>query len=121
MSDMMMTEFTVSEGSGPPAGIYRATFLGITKTDHPEYGAGARFDFKVKGGEHDGKTASRTTKPSPSAKNACGRIMAGLLGAPMKPGEKVSLAPLVGRDFTIVVGNAPNGTATRVEQVMPIA
>jgi hypothetical protein len=47
--------------------------------------------------------------------------MSGLLGTAMKPGEKVSLAACVGRDFTIVVANAPSGTATRVEQVMPIA
>ncbi len=113
-------EFTVSEGSGPPAGIYRATFVGVVMTTHPDYGDGARFDFRVKGGEHDGKTASRTTKRTPSAKNSCGRIMSGLLGTAMKPGEKVSLAACVGRDFTIVVANAPSGTATRIEQVMPI-
>jgi hypothetical protein len=120
MSDSSLMEFTVSEGSGPPAGIYRATFAGVVKTTHPEFGDGARFDFKVKGGEHDGKTASRTTKTTPSAKNTCGKIMAGLLGAPMKPGERVSLAPCIGRDYTVVVAAAPSGTATRVEQVMPI-
>lgn len=110
-----MTEFEVADSSGPPAGIYKATFQGVVKTDHPEYGPGARFDWKIVGGEHDGRIASRTGKPIPSAKNCTGRIMAGLLGRAIQPGEKVSLAPLVGKVFTIVVGAAPNGTATRVE------
>ncbi len=114
MSETMM-EFCVADSSGPPPGVYRAVFQGVTRTEHPEYGAGARFDFKVVGGEHDGRTASRTGKPTPSAKNATGRLMAGLLGRAIQPGEKVSLAPLVGKTFTIVVAAAPNGTSTRVE------
>ena len=108
-------EFTVADSSGPPAGIYKATFQGVVKTVHDEYGDGARFDFKIVGGEHDGRIASRTCKPVPSAKNATGRLMAGLKGGVMKPGEKVSLAECIGKTFTIVVGLAQNGTSTRVE------
>lgn len=110
-----LTEFTVAESSGPPPGIYRATFQGVVKTTHPEFGDGARFDWKVVGGEHDGRTASRTCKPTPSSKNVTGALMAGLLGSQMKPGQKVSLAPCVGKAYTIVVGLAKNGTSTRVE------
>ena len=108
-------EFTVADSSGPPPGIYKATFQGVVKTVHDEYGDGARFDFKIVGGEHDGRIASRTCKPVPSAKNATGRLMAGLKGGVMKPGEKVSLAECIGKTFTIVVGLAQNGTSTRVE------
>jgi hypothetical protein len=113
-----LMEFTVSEGSGPPAGIYRAEFLGVVKTTHEQYGDGARFDWKVIGGEFEGKIASRTCKPSPSPKNITGKLMAGLLGRAMKPGEAVSLAPCVGRTYTIVVGTGQNGTSTRVESVV---
>ena len=113
-----LMEFTVSEGSGPPVGIYKAEFLGVKKSDHDEYGAGARFDFKVIAGEHTGKIASRTTKPTPSAKNVCGKLMSGILGRAMAPGEKVNLAPLIGKTFTVVVGLAQNGTSTRIESVM---
>ena len=80
-----LMEFTVSEGSGPPAGIYKAEFLGVKKTEHDEYGLGARFDFKIVGGEHDGRITSRTCKPQPTAKNATGRLMAGLVGSATKP------------------------------------
>ena len=113
-----LMDFTVSEGSGPPAGIYRATFVGVVKTTHEQYGDGARFDWKVVGGEHDGKIASRTCKPSPSPKNVTGKLMSGLIGRAMNPGEQVSLAPFVGKTFTIVVGTAANGTSTRVESVV---
>jgi hypothetical protein len=113
-----LTEFTVAQGSGPPAGIYRAEFLGVVKTTHEQYGDGARFDWRIVGGEHDGKTASRTCKPTPSPKNVTGKLMAGLLGGAMKPGEKVSLAACVGKTYTIVVGTAANGETTRVESVV---
>lgn len=113
-----LMEFTVSEGSGPPAGIYKAEFLGVVKTTHEQYGDGARFDFKVIGGEHAGKIASRTCKPTPSPKNVTGKLMAALLGGAMKPGEKVSLAGCIGKTFTIVVGLAANGETTRVESVV---
>jgi hypothetical protein len=113
-----LMEFTVSEGSGPPLGIYKAEFLGVVKTEHEQYGAGARFDFKVIGGEHAGKIASRTCKPTPSPKNVTGKLMAALLGGSMKPGEKVSLAGCIGKTFTIVVGLAANGETTRVESVV---
>lgn len=113
-----LMEFTVSEGSGPPAGIYRAEFLGVVKTSHDEYGDGARFDFKVIGGEHAGKIASRTSKPTPSAKNVCGKLMAGIIGRAMAPGERVNLAPFIGKVFTIVVGPTQNGQSTRVESVV---
>jgi hypothetical protein len=111
----MISEFVFADSSGPPAGIYKATFQGVTKTHHEEYGDGARFDWKIVGGEHDGRIASRTCKPQPTAKNATGRLMAGLVGGATKPGEKVSLATFVGKTYTIVVGVASNGTSTRVE------
>jgi len=117
MSSLM--NFTVADNAGPPPGIYRAIFQGVEQTEHPEYGAGARFDFKVVGGEHDGKITSRTCKPQPSPKNATGRLLSGLLGGQMQPGQTVSLAACIGKPFTVVVGLAPSGNATRVESVMP--
>ena len=110
-----MLDFTVSESSGPPVGLYRAEFQGVTKTTHAEYGAGALFSWKVVEGEHKGKLASRTCKPHPSAKNVTGKLVAGLLGGQLTGGQKVSLASCVGKVYTIVVGLAQNGTSTRVE------
>jgi hypothetical protein len=111
----MISEFVFADGAGPPAGIYKAAFVGVSKTHHEEYGAGARFDFKIVGGEHDGRIASRTCKPQPTAQNATGKLMQGLLGSAAKPGEKVNLATCIGKTYTIVVGLAKNGTSTRVE------
>jgi hypothetical protein len=114
-----LVEFTVADSSGPPPGIYRAEFLGVVKTTHEQYGDGARFDWRIIGGEHDGRTTSRTCKPIPTAKNNTGKLMAGLLGGSMKPGETVSLASCIGKHYTVVVGLAQNGETTRVESVMP--
>jgi hypothetical protein len=114
----MISEFTFAENSGPPPGIYKAAFAGVTKTHHEEFGAGAKFDFRVVGGEHDGKIASRTCKPTATAANATGKLMQGLVGSSAKPGEKVNVAAFIGRTYTIVVGLAKNGTSTRVESCM---
>ena len=118
MSDALV-EFEVADSSGPPAGLYRATFEGVVKTSHPEYGDGARFDWKVIDGDQKGRVASRTGKPIPTGKNITGRLMAGLLGRAISPGEKVSLASFIGKTYTIVVAASPSGSAMRVESCIP--
>lgn len=110
-----MLDMTVAESSGPPAGLYRAEFQGVTQTTHAEYGDGALFTWKLIEGEHKGKIAARTCKPVPSAKNVTGKLVAGLVGGQLSGGQKVSLASCVGKVYTIVVGLAQNGTSTRVE------
>jgi hypothetical protein len=113
-----MLDMTVADSSGPPPGPYRAEFLGVTQTTHAEYGEGALFSWKVIEGEHKGKTASRTCKPVPSAKNVTGKLVAGLVGGQLTGGQKVSLASCVGKVYTIVVGLSQNGNSTRVEAVI---
>ena len=54
-------EFEVSQGGGPPAGNYRATFEGVEACDHEEYGPGLRWRWKVVDGPQAGVIASRTT------------------------------------------------------------
>jgi hypothetical protein len=116
MSKLM--QFTFADNEGPPAGIYKASFAGVEPTTHDEYGEGARWEFKVSAGEHEGKVSSRTTKRVPGANNLCGRFMAAVIGRQMARGEQVNLAPYVGRIYTIVVADAPNGKGTRVESVV---
>lgn len=111
-------EFVVGGGDSVPPGIYKATFLGVERTLHPEYGEGLRFDWKVAGGEHAGKTVSRTCKPTPTASNQTGKLIAGLRGEQLRSGEKLSLAGHIGREYTVVVGTAANGTSARVESVV---
>jgi len=111
-------ELVVGGSDSVPPGAYKATFLGVERTLHPEYGDGLRFDWKITGGEHAGKIISRTCKPTPTASNQTGKLLAGLRGEQLKAGEKLSLASYIGREYTIVVGIAANGTSTRVESVV---
>jgi hypothetical protein len=113
-----MLTFEVQESNSPPVGLYRAEFVGVEKTDHPQYGEGVIFKFKVVAGEHAGKVASRTGKPTATTGNTTGKIIAGLLGGQFKPGT-VSLESCVGRVYMIQVGLGQDGKKTRVDAVMP--
>lgn len=119
---MSVLSFNVKETNSPPPGVYRATFEGVTETEHEKYGPGVIFSWKVVGGEHDGKVASRAGKPEATTGNTTGKLLAQLLGEQFKPGE-VNLDAVVGRAYTIVVGLSPQGDGkkTRVESCMPAA
>ena len=117
-------QFTVSAGgSTVPIGMYKATFAGVEETPpHPEYGKGVKFSFKVVGGEHDGEETSvicGVEKPA-SPKNRLGRVLGGLTGTPVQPGQTVSVEQQVGKTFLIQVEltSAGNGS-TRVGTIMP--
>jgi hypothetical protein len=113
-------EFEVQAGSGPPPGTYKAVLTAIESTTHPEYGEGLRFSWQIAEGMSAGLLAARTCNPHPTPTNATGRLMAGLLGRQIKPGEKVSLAGCIGRNYMVVVGMGRNGQSTRVESCVPL-
>lgn len=112
-------EFVVGGADGVPPGIYKALFVGVEKTLHPEYGEGLRFDWKISSGEHSGKGVSRTCRPQPTATNVTGKLIAGLRGEQLRSGERLSLANFINREYTIVVGTGANGTSSRVESIVP--
>jgi len=119
---MSVLSFNVRETTSPPPGVYRATFEGVAETNHEKYGAGVVFSWKVQGGEHDGKIASRAGKPEATTGNTTGKLLHQLLGEQFKAGE-VNLDSVVGKVFTIVVGLSPQGDGkkTRVESCVPAA
>jgi hypothetical protein len=115
-----MAILTVIEGGVPP-GTYASTFLGVEpQPENKERGfpPGLRWRFKVSAGSLAGQIASRVTGPSPSPKNGCGKMLAGLLGRPLTPMEQIDLQKLVGQSFTIVVATGQMG-GSRVEAVVP--
>jgi len=116
-----MSVFTVSAG-GAPVGNYTATFAGIeSQPANPAkgYGPGLRFKFAIDAGPQAGQTTSRITSTTPTQRNACGRMLSGLLGRPLRDGEQIDVAPLVGKRFMVVVAAGREG-GTRVEAVTPI-
>lgn len=106
----------VSAG-GPPPGTYSAKFMGFESTTHEQYGAGLKWTWEIVGGALAGQKASRTTGVSPTPRNGAGKLVAGLVGRAIAPGEDVNLDSCVGKNYLIVVAEAKGG-GTRVETVL---
>jgi hypothetical protein len=116
-----MNLMTVSSG-GVPAGSYTGSFAGIeTQPEDKErgYAAGVRWKFTVNTGPYAGQSVSRITGATPSPKNSCGKILAGLVGRPLKEGEQIDVNTFVGKPYMLVVA-AGQGGGTRVEAVVPM-
>jgi hypothetical protein len=120
MSESLMSDFEFGQGGGPPAGIYVATFEGVKSTNHEQWGPGAQFSMKVAAGQHAGTVSTRTGKPTPTARNITGKLLTGLLGRQIAPGEKINLAGLIGKKFRIVVEKGADGESTRLGAIMPL-
>jgi hypothetical protein len=106
----------VSAG-GVPAGSYLAALLGVEATNN-EFGDGLRWQFEVLSGPWKGAKTSRITSQIPTVKNSCGKMLAGLTGKPLAPGEDHDIESFIGKKYLIVVVNTENG-GTRVESVSP--
>jgi hypothetical protein len=108
-----------SGGVSLPEGTYYGEFTGVEKVANkfqPDKGA-LRWDWKVTGGDNQGKTISRTTGDKPGPDNACGRIIIGLLGKTPAANEVVDIKACVGRKYICQVVKAKDSTSTRVESV----
>ncbi len=114
----MSLQFDVSASGGPPAGFYRANFVGVEPTEHEEFGSGLKFVFEIANGDHRGEEATRITSIMATLKNAAGRMLSGLSGLTLKPKVRIDLAPCVGKLYLIQVEETPSG-ATRISTVMP--
>ena len=115
----MSLQFKIEAGGGPPAGFYKATFVGVEPTEHAEFGAGSKFVFEVADGDHAGTQATRTTSAKPTLKNKAGRFVSWISGASLATGATIDLDPFVGQEYLLQVEDAPSGTGTRIATVMP--
>ena len=78
--DFMTDDLEIGFGGGPPAGAYKAVFQGVKKTEHPEFGPGLRFEFRVADGPQAGAVAAVTTGAKPTPANKAGKVIAQLTG-----------------------------------------
>jgi hypothetical protein len=117
---MSIVEFEISQGGGPPAGNYKARFVGVEQTTHEEYGDGLRWKWEVVDGPQAGVIATRTTSPKPTTGNAAGKLIAAMTGATLAGGQKASVRDCVGKTFLISVQATKSGTGTRVETAIPL-
>src|SRR5689334_11169095 len=104
---------------GAPVGIYRAKFLGVESREHPEYGPGLEWKFEVVDGPQTGKIIARTTSPTPSMKNSCGKLLNSLAGGTVQKDQEVDVDQFVGHVYQVMVERNSTGNGTRIGTVMP--
>src|SRR4051794_38821918 len=91
----------VSNGSGSvPPGSYFGTFHGVEPVKN-DFGEGLKWQFKLDG---KGIIVSRTTQQTPSTKNGCGRMLAGVMSKALVPDESVDLHAFIGKKYLLIVG-----------------
>lgn len=116
--DFMIDDLEIGFGGGPPAGAYKAEFLGVKRTEHPDFGPGLRFEFRVIDGAHAGSVAAITTGAKPTPANKAGRVIAQILGAAVAGGSKANLSGAVGKAYLIVCEATPSGKGTKVSSIV---
>jgi hypothetical protein len=116
-----MAILTVSAG-GVPIGNYTGRFAGTEEVPpNPEknYGPGLRWKWIIDAGPYDGQPVSRVTTTAPTFKNACGKMLSGLLARALKDCEQIDLDALRGKRYMLVVAAGQEGN-TRVEAAIPL-
>jgi hypothetical protein len=104
----------VSSG-GVPAGSYLSKFVGVEGITN-DYGPGLSWQWEILNGPHIGQSVRRITTVTPTSKNACGKILAGVIGQTLTVGDELDLSTFVGKTFLVVVGETERG-GSRVESV----
>lgn len=110
-----------SGGSLLPVGPYMAVFQGVA--DYPLTKADGttemrwRWTWEVASGTHKGRTASALTDQRVTTATHPGRLLTGMLGRPLTPGESLRAAVdgAKGKPFLIRVAPGPKGGKESVQ------
>src|SRR5262245_1606200 len=97
---------------GAPSGEYRGEFLGVADLpeaangarkgrDGSDMGPAVRWEFRITQGEYSGRVVSRISPKKVTANNICSRLLRGVLGRELSPGEKLRVSQCVGQPYTI--------------------
>jgi hypothetical protein len=100
------------QAANVPPGAYLTEFQGVS--DHVLQATGEtrwRWAFRVKSGDHTGKVASALTDRKVSPTTLPGRLITGLLGRLVQPGENVQAAvdACKGTAYLVTVEPGPKG------------
>ncbi|SRR5579871_6594146 len=105
---------------GVPVGSYMMEFCGYEEVPADKdrgFGAALRWKFVITEGKYKDSTVSRITTPSPTLKNACGKMLSAIIGKPLTAGDGADLDEHIGVGLIGQVAETESG-ATRVESVM---
>jgi hypothetical protein len=117
-----------ASGSEPlPSGAYIAEFVNVEPFAHPtdpKLQNKLKWRWKVASGNHTGREATALTDPVFKPTTHAGRLLAGLVGRPLVPGEDVgelwnTLQQQIGKRFTVTVGQGPKGGKPTILSVNP--
>jgi len=100
------------KAAGAPAGHHSATFTDAFEMPPSDkgYGPAMMFVWTL----DDGVEASRICSRYPTARNATGKLLAGLLGEQLEPNSSWDIANCIGQRYLIVVEMCESGNGTRV-------
>jgi hypothetical protein len=104
------------KAAGAPVGNYPATFSDAFEM--PETGNGYGPAMKLVWTLDDGQEATRICPLVPTARNATGKLLAGLLGRQLEPNADWDITACVGQRYLIVVEMSESGNGTRVSSCL---
>lgn len=100
------------KAAGPPAGHHRATFTDAYEMPPSDNGFGPA--MKLVWTLDDGQEATRICPLVPTARNATGKLLAGLLGRQLEPNADWDITSCIGQRYLVVVEPSESGNGTRV-------
>lgn len=100
------------KATGAPVGHHSATFVDAYEMPPSDngYGPGMRLVWAL----DNGIEASRICSLHPTARNATGKLLTGLLGRQLEPNTDWDITPCIGQKYLIVVEPSESGNSTRV-------
>jgi hypothetical protein len=107
------------KASGAPVGHHSATFADAYEMPASDNGYGPA--MKLVWTLDDGQEATRICPIQPTAKNATGKLLTGLLGRQLEPNSDWDITPCIGQRYLIVVEMSESGNGTRVTSCHRVA
>jgi len=102
-----------------PEGEYLGDLTAVEEWNEnaDKYGPAIRFVFRITEGDYADQEVTRITGTRVTKKTALGKMLRGLKGAPIEPGEAIDPEAFVGQRYVLSVAETDSGS-TRVESVM---
>ncbi len=112
-----------ASGAEPlPPGAYFAVFLSLEPFTNDKVADKLRFTFQVASGQQQGRNATALTDQRITPNTHAGRLIAGLVGRALTPGEDMSavwqtLQSRIGKRYMVTVQAGPKGGKPSVQSV----
>lgn len=100
------------KAAGAPVGHHPSTFTDAFEMPESDNGYGPA--MKLVWTLDDGQEATRICPLVPTARNATGKLLAGLLGRQLEPNADWDITGCIGQRYLIVVEMSESGNGTRV-------